>query len=224
MKFDRRKNAYVDEQGREIPLDGSSSTTNSGASGTLNGFIQGPAAAYNFLKQRFQDKNSDEAQERRDREMAEVLQREFEELDGIAMTTLEERGGANNNTNPQSWGDGSVAAETKGVERKLARRTSSFMVAVEEAYTVSDAAVARAMQAMEFEMANELLETRRREDGDFTHKEYAASGCRAQVFTASTLLCLIQVCLFIENHDTVIPKKQTVLTALCHLLHRLAFW
>jgi len=54
---------------------------------------------------------------------------------------------------------------------------------------------ARALQAMEFEISNEMMMVEGYEDGgDFNDKEYRASrSCRAQLLTISAFICLLQV-------------------------------
>jgi hypothetical protein len=67
--------------------------------------------------------------------------------------------------------------------------------------TTDDSILARALQAMEFEISSETLERReareveRREleGGDFRQKELSASGCKGQILTLSTFICLLQI-------------------------------
>jgi membrane associated rhomboid family serine protease len=67
--------------------------------------------------------------------------------------------------------------------------------------TTDDSILARALQAIEFEISSETLERReareveRREleSGDFSQKELSASGCKGQVLTLSTFICLLQI-------------------------------
>eukprot|EP00596_Hydrurales_sp_CCMP1899_P010425 CAMPEP_0119039022 /NCGR_PEP_ID=MMETSP1177-20130426/8296_1 /TAXON_ID=2985 /ORGANISM="Ochromonas sp, Strain CCMP1899" /LENGTH=324 /DNA_ID=CAMNT_0007002383 /DNA_START=47 /DNA_END=1018 /DNA_ORIENTATION=+ len=63
-----------------------------------------------------------------------------------------------------------------------------------------DNILARALQAMEFEIPGETLERREAreretslERGDFSQKELSASSCKGQVLTLSTLICLMQI-------------------------------
>jgi hypothetical protein len=70
-----------------------------------------------------------------------------------------------------------------------------------------DLTLARALQAMEFEMNGETYESRLRRE-DFNGKEYRASSCKRQLLTVSTFICLVQVnhiqyLVFI--HPTVAP-------------------
>jgi hypothetical protein len=208
MQYDAKKKAYVDEDGREIAIEGEDAIEPAADApqtplrrivGFFHG-VQDPVGSYKYLKQKYHDyRNPEEARDRRDREMAEMLQNEFNELDTLAVQAerdhVRQAGEAGDSPHDES--------KTSDSQRQLGRRTSSFMNAVEDAYSASDAAVARAMQAMEFEMANELLVTRQREDGDFTQKEYAASGWKAQMFTVSTLLCIIQVRVKLPQTDTI---------------------
>lgn len=53
---------------------------------------------------------------------------------------------------------------------------------------MDDFTLARALQAMEFEIAGETLDR-----GDFDEKEYRASSCKRQLLTISTLILLTQV-------------------------------
>ena len=53
---------------------------------------------------------------------------------------------------------------------------------------MDDFTLARALQAMEFEIAGETLDR-----GDFDEKEYRASSCKRQLLTVSTFILLIQV-------------------------------
>lgn len=53
---------------------------------------------------------------------------------------------------------------------------------------MDDFTLARALQAMEFEIAGETLDR-----GDFDEKEYRASSCKRQILTISTLILLTQV-------------------------------
>ena len=54
---------------------------------------------------------------------------------------------------------------------------------------------ARALQAMEFEITNEMIEGR---NGDFDAKEYSASrSCKRQMLTLSTFICVVQIGLMI---------------------------
>jgi hypothetical protein len=53
---------------------------------------------------------------------------------------------------------------------------------------MDDFTLARALQAMEFEIAGETLDR-----GDFDEKEYSASSCKRQLLTISTLILLTQV-------------------------------
>lgn len=55
-----------------------------------------------------------------------------------------------------------------------------------------DLTLARALQAMEFEMNGETYESRLRRE-DFNGKEYRASSCKRQLLTVSTFICLVQV-------------------------------
>ena len=57
---------------------------------------------------------------------------------------------------------------------------------------------ARALQAMEFEISNEMIMEEGYEEGeggDFNQKEYRASrSCKSQLMTLSAFLCVLQVC------------------------------
>ena len=57
-----------------------------------------------------------------------------------------------------------------------------------------DWSLARALQAMEFEMAEDMMRLEQTDEGDFTHKEYRASSCKSQMLSVSTLIVVIQVC------------------------------
>jgi hypothetical protein len=54
---------------------------------------------------------------------------------------------------------------------------------------------ARALQAMEFEISNEMIMVEGYEEGgDFNEKEYRASrSCRSQLLTLSAFICLVQI-------------------------------
>jgi hypothetical protein len=56
----------------------------------------------------------------------------------------------------------------------------------------SDWSLARALQAMEFDIAGDTV-GRHLGDEDFDEKEYRASSCKRQMLTLSTAICLIQV-------------------------------
>ena len=62
----------------------------------------------------------------------------------------------------------------------------------EERGWLEDMTLARALQALEFEMAGQTYEARMRRE-DFNGKEVRASSCKRQLLTLSTLICLIQV-------------------------------
>ena len=59
-----------------------------------------------------------------------------------------------------------------------------------EASHVSDWDLAKVLQSMEFEIAQD---TRRGDTTDFDEKEYRASSCKRQLLTISTAICIIQV-------------------------------
>lgn len=79
-----------------------------------------------------------------------------------------------------------------------------------------DFSLARALQAMEFEIEAETWEERRRDDmeeeqdRDFRGKEYGASSCRKQMLTISTFVCVAQICIFIAmcTWDGMAPQSQ----------------
>jgi membrane associated rhomboid family serine protease len=80
----------------------------------------------------------------------------------------------------------------------------------------SDFFLARTLQMMEFEMEDEFLENRLREEReeegerDFRDKEVSASNCRRQMLTVSTVICLIQIGFFIAmvGQDGIAPQSQ----------------
>lgn len=90
--------------------------------------------------------------------------------------------------------------------REAGVSTSSFL----------DFSLARALQAMEFEIEAETWEERRRDDmeeeqdRDFRGKEYGASSCRKQMLTISTFVCIAQICIFIAmcTWDGMAPQSQ----------------
>ena len=58
--------------------------------------------------------------------------------------------------------------------------------------------LANTLQALEFEISNEMIEGHHEEEGDFNEKEYRASkSCRRQLLTMSAFICLVQIVLFI---------------------------
>ena len=67
----------------------------------------------------------------------------------------------------------------------------------------SDWTLARALQAMEFEISNEATQ-QREANGDFDEKEYRASACKRQLLTVSTAIILVQVCFICNNMCTCI--------------------
>lgn len=63
---------------------------------------------------------------------------------------------------------------------------------------------ARTLQMLEFEMNDETAEVRREMElhGDFEEKEYNASSCQKQMLTVSTLICVVQIIIFIVMLET----------------------
>lgn len=63
---------------------------------------------------------------------------------------------------------------------------------------------ARTLQMLEFEMNNETAEVRREIElhGDFEEKEYNASSCQKQMLTVSTLICVVQIIIFVVMLET----------------------
>lgn len=73
---------------------------------------------------------------------------------------------------------------------------------------MDDFTLARALQAMEFEIAGETLDR-----GDFDEKEYRASSCKRQLLTISTLILLTQIGLLIAmvQDDGYAPRAENPL-------------
>jgi hypothetical protein len=73
---------------------------------------------------------------------------------------------------------------------------------------MDDFTLARALQAMEFEIAGETLDR-----GDFDEKEYRASSCKRQLLTISTLILLTQIGLLVAmiQDDGYAPKPENPL-------------
>jgi hypothetical protein len=73
---------------------------------------------------------------------------------------------------------------------------------------MDDFTLARALQAMEFEIAGETLDR-----GDFDEKEYRASSCKRQLLTISTLILLTQIGLLVAmvQDDGYAPKAENPL-------------
>jgi hypothetical protein len=63
----------------------------------------------------------------------------------------------------------------------------------QDAYRNDDWFLARAIQAMEFEISNEAIRQSDLDRGDFYEKEYIASACLRQALTLSTVIVLAQV-------------------------------
>lgn len=62
--------------------------------------------------------------------------------------------------------------------------------------TNDDWSIAKALQAMEFEISNEVIQ-QEVDNGDFDEKEYRASACKRQLLTLSTIIVIAQVILLI---------------------------
>eukprot|EP00604_Paraphysomonas_vestita_P003091 CAMPEP_0174818422 /NCGR_PEP_ID=MMETSP1107-20130205/1092_1 /TAXON_ID=36770 /ORGANISM="Paraphysomonas vestita, Strain GFlagA" /LENGTH=342 /DNA_ID=CAMNT_0016030231 /DNA_START=59 /DNA_END=1084 /DNA_ORIENTATION=+ len=73
---------------------------------------------------------------------------------------------------------------------------------------MDDFTLARALQAMEFEIAGETLDR-----GDFDEKEYRASSCKRQLLTISTLILLTQIGLLVAmiQDDGYAPRSENPL-------------
>jgi hypothetical protein len=71
--------------------------------------------------------------------------------------------------------------------------------------------LARTLQAMEFEMVQDIY--RDQDDGDFSEKEYKASSCRKQMLTVSTAICMVQIGLLIGmiQQDGYAPRSENPL-------------
>jgi hypothetical protein len=64
--------------------------------------------------------------------------------------------------------------------------------------------LARTLQLLEFEMNEETAEVRQQIElhGEFEEKEYNASSWKKQVLTLSTLICVVQICIYIAMMET----------------------
>lgn len=64
-------------------------------------------------------------------------------------------------------------------------------ISADDSNTWDDWSLARSLQALEFEISNEMIEGY---EGDFNEKEYHASrSCKRQLLTISAFICLVQV-------------------------------
>lgn len=78
---------------------------------------------------------------------------------------------------------------------------------------MDDFTMARALQAMEFEIGEETQAGRQRRRGDFDSKEYSASSCKRQLVTISTLILLAQIGVLIAmiQDDGYAPRDENPL-------------
>lgn len=87
-------------------------------------------------------------------------------------------------------------------------RMEPTVVSPDEEPSSADWIMARAMQALEFEISNEMINGLNRtatteEQGDFLDKELRASkSCRRQILTLSTFICVVQIALLVSMIQT----------------------